>query len=615
MPGMFGTAGLSTGVFEQLLSIYRGTWGQVGSLTAGAVRFGGHAFRGRSALMRHELGIAVAVDGEQSIYRDLEQRRRPFVLQERRLSTGPATRGNVAVAEPDTGELHLATEPSGLFPLYYFRWNGGLAFASHLRPLARALAELDEVEIDPVGLTIFLHGAFYVGERTLFQDIHRVLPGQSLAFRIQDGSIAIRETSRLWATRDSKPFVPSSDVEVADRAWKNLTLAARRTAEGTSRAGIFLSAGWDSRTLLAATFETEVPGLSAYSHGDLSSREIRLATQIRELAGLEGRTLPLREDLFDLDFLSSLFGRSEWLLFPYWARSAHAANADGCTVAMAGIYGEVLGGHYGPGARSGGVRRVGDVLARLLPLGPLQRGLLPPPSREDLVAELSGTLKARPWCLDDQLWRSHPGLEDAIREAVGGEFRRLANRGITGGASLAEAFTTEHRGAQYIGAQLRSARSALDVAAPFAHQEPLNFAATLPIGRKIHNRINRRILRRHAPDLLGPPLSATLVPASAPIIVQEASRFVRKSGEAVQWRAHRLTDGAIDPPRTGWINFEFLRESDVLDRLADQIRSDIWDREAIVERTRMVKSDEWEGTLHPLVHQFLKMLTVEWMIR
>ena len=45
MPGMFGWAGRSDGVFDELLSRYQETWGVVESMRVGGAGLGGHAFQ------------------------------------------------------------------------------------------------------------------------------------------------------------------------------------------------------------------------------------------------------------------------------------------------------------------------------------------------------------------------------------------------------------------------------------------------------------------------------------------------------------------------------------------------------------------------------------------
>src|SRR5690606_9416404 len=106
------------------------------------------------------------------------------------------------------------------------------------------------------------------------------------------------------------------------------------------------------------------------------------------------------------------------------------------------------------------------------------------------------------WYLDREFEQSlapaAPRLDAEIRAGL----ERLRARGVPEGASLVEAYVSEHRGARYIAAQLLSCRAALDVAVPFAGGEVFTLSTAIPLEAKVHNTLNRRMLARHAPELL-----------------------------------------------------------------------------------------------------------------
>jgi hypothetical protein len=187
--------------------------------------------------------------------------------------------------------------------------------------------------------------------------------------------------------------------------------------------------------------------------------------------------------------------------------------------------------------------------------------------------------------------------------------------GITSDERMIEAFIATHRGSQYINAQLLSCRAHLDIALPFCDAELLELACALPLSQKIHNSVDREILRRHAPELLSVACAATLVPASAPIGVQEATRALRRALEAPYGRLARAAPSLLPPLRLGWVNFDFLRSGAALGSLEEDLRCDIWDRAALRVRIADARDPVKAVATHPLSDQMMKIYTSDLMLR
>jgi hypothetical protein len=132
---------------------------------------------------------------------------------------------------------------------------------------------------------------------------------------------------------------------------------------------------------------------------------------------------------------------------------------------------------------------------------------------------------------------------------------------------------------------------------------------------KIHNGINRAMLRRYAPELLRLPCSAMLLPARAPLLAQEMSRLVRKQFEDGRWKLYFATRGSVGPPRFGWGNFEFLRNGRALNAVADDLRSELWNREAIKRRIEGLIQLARGSAVVPLTFLLMRMYSVELMLR
>ncbi|HEU4452933.1 MAG TPA: hypothetical protein VFR81_07725 [Longimicrobium sp.] len=608
MPGIFGGAGCAPALLDRLEADFHAAWGALDVARGDSWRVGGHRFGEAPAVQASAGGSVLAVDGEPSLYAAAacpRERERLFTAGDGHMELAVACRGNLALLDPATETLRLGVEWSGSFPLYYARAGGGLLFSSRARPLARTVG----AEPDGVGIRELLHGGYTMGGRTAFRGVHRLLPGQSLGFEARTGSLRVRERSRLWTDSGAAPPAGVA-AEPEEAAWELLCEALRAAP---APGALMMSGGWDSRTLFAALHAVRGgKGMAAYAHGDVESRELELVARISRSAGVECRLEPVDDRACDLDLLRRGFERVENVVFPHWHRAGAVLAGSGFRCVTAGVYGEVLGGHYGPAMLLHGRKKVLAVARALL-----GRPAPAPAPSADRAERLRGLLRvpggAAPWYLAPE--HAPPESSEAMDADLETALERLRDRGISDPDRLAEAFVSEHRGTQYINAQLLSCRASLDVVLPFASRELLALASRVPLTRKIHNALNRAMLRRHAPGLLRYPMAATLVPAGSPLLLQEASRALRRGLEQGGWALHARSGGRLPAPRLGWVNFEFLRTGGALRAIVDDLRADLWNRPALWDRLARIGRGEWPHSLHPTYDQLAKIYTVDLMLR
>jgi hypothetical protein len=573
MTGVFGAAGLGPDVGEALKQQFSLPWGSCESRGVPDGLLGGHAFAPAKALHERN-GSHVAVDGEFAIYRDP--------------SCG---KGNVVSVDP--GRWEITTEWSGTFPLYYAHTRDGLIFSSRLRPLARALGAAPDL----VGVREYLNEGHMRGRRSFFTNIHRLLPGQVLRYHPQSRNLSICETSEWWVGVRDAPL-----GELAEAAWNALNASIRSSQALDVPNALMLSAGWDSRTLLAA-MRPQIEDLFYYTHGDLRSRELRILHGLLDPgARFHGESIV---NGYDLDALRDGFDRIENVQFPEWQRAGQVLSERGIKCVSAGVYGEVLGGHYGTTLVLRGGRKMVALLKEMWGRS------------EDLDVDPAAFFKLSeqkpPWYLNREAWPET--VVDDINHDVDSAFERLRDRGVSTNAQLLEAFITEFRGTQYINGQLLACRAFTDVTIPYADREALLIASQIPIKAKLHNLANREMLRRHDPRLLRTATGATLVPAGYPIVLQEATRATRRGYEHLRWRLHFSTRGRTEPPRFGWWNLEFLRTGEFLSELASDLRSDLWNKAAIQKHVADTKRWEPETRTRIKPHMLLRAYTVDLMLR
>lgn len=601
MPGMWGSLGVSSDAPLQLTEAFRRIWGEGESLSESGATLGGHAFGEAVPLRTFGSGLAVAVDGEASIYGGCHG---AFGT----LSAGlhdvpaqlPASRrsvGNYALLSADRRTLILMSDWSGIIPLYCARAGDGFIFSSLLAPLARAV----EAEPDHISVMEFLRGGYITDGRTLFDGVHRLQAGQVIRFSLDTG-LTCEETSPLWS--GEQDIDPESATEAA-RTY--LREALRASLDGSSGVTLMMSGGWDSRTLLAGMSRSSNGSLAAYSHGASGSRELGIVRRLCQRTGVPLRFEPIDDRIFDPDLRGIGGSRAENLLFPHWLRAGRLH--EGGDTLVAGVLGEVLGGHYGPAMLERGLSRVFEVAF------PLFTGRSTRRARGDKAfAAASDHLRQHPegprWYLDADFEESLCDLTDRINERIVWSLRRLQRRGVDDPVRLIEAYISEHRAAQYFAAQLLNSRAYTDVSFPFAQPEFLHFASTLPFPIKIHNSLNRKLILRESPELLREPTAAMLVPAYAPVPVQEISRMIRKGVDA----GRGLIPGRRrSTSRSGWVDFTFLRGSRHLEVLVDSLESEIWDRASIRQRIAELQTAPVTA-LHPFFDQFSKILTVDTLL-
>jgi asparagine synthetase B (glutamine-hydrolysing) len=609
VPGIFGGIGCDGALYSALEREFSAIWGACDVCSAPGAWLGGHAFRPAVAVHDRADGCRFAVDGEHALYRlavpntALEPLDLFRVLPSGQIETNFTCTGNLAVLEPEARTLHLAVDWTGTFPLYYCRLETGLLFASHLRPLARAIGARKNV----IGILEFLRHGYTVAGKTAFREIHRLMPGQALRFDAA-GRLQIEERSRAWAGVDAHPVS-------LDDTWAALVHAANVTLSNGHGPAVMMSAGWDSRTLLAMGRDAgRVQDLHAYSHGDVKSRELAIVRRLCRAANIGCRLESIDASVLELEALQQGFARVENVVFPHWHRAGRLLAHSGTRCVTAGVLGEVLGGHYGPAMLLRDRKKIAAVASALSGRG--GRGLdSAAPDRRAARALLRIARLGRHWYLDREFEDTLPDRMGALNGEIETALNRLESRGIGTGNQLVEAFIAEHRGAQYINAQLTSCRAHLDVALPFGERGVFQLASRIPLSDKIQNRLNRALLQRFAPQLLRYPLAATLLPASMPVALQEASRLLRSIRESAQWRLHFRTNGRTRPPRLGWVNFEFLRSGHALHQLVNDLQGDLWDRVALRRRIGEIEQGRWHHQLHPMFDQLAKIYTIDLLLR
>lgn len=167
------------------------------------------------------------------------------LFQECREKTWDRLRGMFALAlyDASTRELFLARDPAGIKPLYYYRDNTKLVFASEIKGLfASGQAP---AEIDHDSLRAYLRYGYFPGRTTPYRNVFKLLPGESA--RIHTAGVC---TTRFWSVREHLAELqhPIAEAQILEGL---LMRSVKRHMISDVPLGAFLSGGLDSSLLVA----------------------------------------------------------------------------------------------------------------------------------------------------------------------------------------------------------------------------------------------------------------------------------------------------------------------------------------------------------------------------
>jgi len=597
MPGICGALGADNEQYSNLRHEFSRPWTDCQFVSFPGGFIGGHTFGPTSAVQTLNESCHFAVDGEASIYSfyiKQDNGAGSFRTSQESLHLTEAFKGNVVWVDLRSRICRLEAEQTGTFPLYYtLTASGQLLFSSSLKPLAKVI----HASPDLVGISEFVtwHHTFH--RRTYFQNVFRLLPGQVLTYHLDTRRLDIQAPRVTWVG-NKKLSADEVDCEVL---WHSLKTAVKSRFDSEKRHALMMSAGWDSRLLLCAMLEHLGSNkIVAYTYGDMSSHELQVVNQICQSTGVECILEPLNDSLYELGFLERTFNRLENVRYPQWHRASEQLSGIGVQSISAGVYGEVLGGHYGPEIALRGIKKGIHVGGSLIGI----------PILFNSFERLRHPGKPRTrWFLTKG---ARADVRDASREMnneVEAVWLDLEQLGVKNREQLIEAFVALTRGSRLINQQILSCRANLEIAVPFIDFDLLKLVSQIPQSVKIHNSMSRKILQRYGASLLRFPTGATLVPASMSIFSQEASRVIR-------WQRDKIADKLSGSPRLGlgYWGLDFLRNGRSLRTILDDLRSDIWDRDVIEQSIKNV-AEHKEANMYDIHTDFLTMYTMDLMLR
>ena len=146
----------------------------------------------------------------------------------------------LAILDQRTGELIIATDRIGQYPLYYYQTQNGLIFASGVRALF--VYEGLSCEVDRAAIAQFLKFNHVLGERTLLKEVKRLEPASLLIWRENQ-----MHRRQYWKMDHPQAYELRSEHDWMDELLFYLRQAVSRQSSKGESLGLLLSGGLDSR--------------------------------------------------------------------------------------------------------------------------------------------------------------------------------------------------------------------------------------------------------------------------------------------------------------------------------------------------------------------------------
>jgi len=162
-----------------------------------------------------------------------------------------------AIWDRTKSRMFLARDRFGEKPLYFAREGGKVIFGSQLLTVVAGLGDNPPISAESLQLYWSLH--FVPGDRTIFEGVRRVRPGEAYEFDVASGEELRRWT--YWKLREGteKKLDPGELSEIVADAVRSRLIA-------DVPVGVFLSGGLDS-SLLASLAAQQAPGIHTFSIG------------------------------------------------------------------------------------------------------------------------------------------------------------------------------------------------------------------------------------------------------------------------------------------------------------------------------------------------------------
>lgn len=195
--------------------------------------------------------------------------------------------------------LFAATDRVTGFPILFKEGNGERLEISTDTRIWQDRRE--HLEFNPGEPGSFLRAGYCLGSKTLFKGYRRMLPGEACFFDFNTGEL---DWERFFFFRPSLTESTVSSVEWEERLEVGLRSSCQRVIDAVNGGTIWipLSAGYDSRVVLAGMIDRGYDDVRCFSYGSPGNMEARVAREIADQAGVPWEFVDSTADCTRSDF-------------------------------------------------------------------------------------------------------------------------------------------------------------------------------------------------------------------------------------------------------------------------------------------------------------------------
>ena len=255
-----------------------------------------------------------------------------------------------AVIDPRNENLFIARDRLGVKPLYYYRDDESISFASSVAALKKICGK-QQVDLAAVS-HYFTTCRITFGEKTLYKNIYTLLPGTWKNFSLNSSKI---QEEKYWhrpaLAEDEKKETDEEELLHNTRTLVNDAVSKRLMSDVPL--GCFLSGGLDSAVVVDIAQNNSSERLPLYCAGTPFEKynEFRYAAEVAQRLGSSVDEITISTDTFMDDWRRLIQLKGLPLSTPNETSIYRLAKAlsSQCKVALTGeASDEIFGGYVGP---------------------------------------------------------------------------------------------------------------------------------------------------------------------------------------------------------------------------------------------------------------------------
>lgn len=157
----------------------------------------------------------------------------------------------IAIYNVQNNRLQLLRDPLGIKPLYYHLDSNGVVFSSELKSIYAVLDHFPEVDFGAIDH--ILRYRFHPGRPTVYPEIKRVVPGETVTF---DRNLESRKT--FWQLKPNSKETETINLDRKIEACRDiLTRVVKENTQADVKGGFFVSGGLDSSLITSMGLRTK----------------------------------------------------------------------------------------------------------------------------------------------------------------------------------------------------------------------------------------------------------------------------------------------------------------------------------------------------------------------